>query len=172
MMNNMEIWKDIEGYEGKYQVSNLGRFFSKKSNKILKPSNCGRGKNGYLFCGLYNNGKSKPHYIHIETAKYFIGERPHGLFVHHIDGNSLNNNVENLEYTTNSRNVAAAYDSKDRLTGAHKSPSKSGRYYATIWHKKKKHYLGMYDTEQEAHEVYIKKRDEFEKQEYEKLGGV
>lgn len=51
-----EIWKDIKGYEGLYQVSNLGRVKGLKRNKILKP---GKDKDGYLYVTLYNMYKLK-----------------------------------------------------------------------------------------------------------------
>ena len=69
-----EEWKDIKGYEGLYQVANLGRVKSlgnnkSKREKILKPGKC---KDGYLIVRLYKNGKGKPFTVHRLVALHFI----------------------------------------------------------------------------------------------------
>ena len=50
----MEIWKDIQGYENSYQVSNLGNVRNKRTNKLIKPF---KNNKGYLRVGLYSNSK-------------------------------------------------------------------------------------------------------------------
>lgn len=95
-----EVWKDINRYEGIYQISNYGNlksFKSETSGKVLSNVN----KNGDYFCVvLTNNAKKKKRYVRIHTlvAEHFIGERPKGFHVHHKDGNKQNNKVGNLEY--------------------------------------------------------------------------
>lgn len=105
-----EIWKDIEGYEGKYQVSNLGRVRSLdrkignyfRQGKVLKPCVT---RNGYLQVYLYNkNSIMKPRRIHRLVANAFIPKPKDKLEVNHIDGNKNNNNMENLEWCTSSEN--------------------------------------------------------------------
>ena len=96
----MEIWKDIEGYEGLYQVSNFGRIKSlynyRGKNNILVP----HIKRGYYQIGLRKNTKRKWFSIHRLVAETFI-ENPNNLpCVNHIDENKLNNKVENLEWCT------------------------------------------------------------------------
>ena len=96
-----EEWKDIEGYEGLYQVSSLGRVKSLKDNndksreKILKQ---GKMKNGYLKVNLWKNEKVKQYYVHRLVANAFI-ENPSSLpWVNHKDENPSNNRVNNLEW--------------------------------------------------------------------------
>lgn len=94
-----EIWKDILGYEGLYQVSNFGRVKSFKFGKerILKP---GTNKYGYLIVILCKNGKVKHFYVHRLVAEAFI-PNPHNYpCVNHKDECKTNNNVTNLEFCT------------------------------------------------------------------------
>ena len=100
-----EIWKDIKGYEGLYQVSNLGRIKSCKYNKIMKSNKSDR----YLGINLYKNGKPTTFDIHRIVAKTFIDNPNNYPIVNHIDGNKLNNNVDNLEWCTQSHNVKESY---------------------------------------------------------------
>ena len=103
----MEIWRDIHGYEGKYQVSNYGRIKSLYTNKLKKATI----KNwGYKCVDLYLNGKRENKTIHRLVAMTFI-PNPNGYkVINHIDGNKLNNNVNNLEWCTQSYNIKHSYD--------------------------------------------------------------
>lgn len=98
-----EIWKPIKGYEGKYEVSNLGRVKSLKDSrgnyreKILKTP---PGKNGYLYVCLSLNNKHKGFTIHQLVAKAFIQNPNNFPEVNHIDENKENNSVDNLEFCT------------------------------------------------------------------------
>ena len=100
-----EIWKDIPGYIGLYQVSNWGQVKSLKYGKerILKPSN---GKNKYLLVNLCKDKKIKAFTIHKLMAITFLGHTPDGnvTVVNHIDNNPLNNNLDNLELVTHRYN--------------------------------------------------------------------
>ena len=105
-----EVWKDIEGYEGKYQVSNLGRvkslsFSHTNQEKVLKgtPSNW-----GYLKVELYSNGKGKIFYIHRLVANAFIPNPETKSQVNHIDGNKTNNVASNLEWCSPGENQSHA----------------------------------------------------------------
>lgn len=103
MNQETEIWKPIKGYEEKYMVSNLGRVKSLKDKygnyreKILKPR---KDSSGYLYVGLYLNGKSKNFTIHRLVANTFIDNPDNLPVINHKDENKLNNSVENLEYCT------------------------------------------------------------------------
>lgn len=96
-----EIWKDIQGYEGLYQISNKGRVKSlhyKVGNKeeILKP----HSRKEYYAIGLFKNGKQHHYGIHRLVAIAFIPNPNNLPIVNHKDINQHNNCVENLEWCT------------------------------------------------------------------------
>lgn len=93
-----EIWKDIEGYEGLYQVSNLGRVKSKR--KMLKPI-----EGEYKKVGLSKNGIQQTYYVHRLVAKTFISNPDNYTHVNHKDENKHNNLINNLEWCTNKYNI-------------------------------------------------------------------
>ena len=106
-----EIWKDIEGYEGIYQVSNTGKVRSldrkvwnyTKKGRILKMHNNGHG---YYNVSLYSEEKNEKHsYIHILVAKAFIPNPNNYEQVNHKDFNKSNNCVDNLEWVSRKQNV-------------------------------------------------------------------
>lgn len=102
----MEIWKDIIGYEGRYQVSNLGRVKSLNYNntnkeKILKPK---KESNGYLRVNLSKNGKAKMHSVHRLVAIAYIPNPENKETVNHKNENKEDNRVENLEWMTSYEN--------------------------------------------------------------------
>lgn len=102
-----EEWRDIKGYEGKYQVSNLGRVRSlnyHRENREEILSNI-PNKEGYLQVSLYKNGKSKPFYIHKLVALYFIENPNNYKEVNHKDENKSNNKASNLEWCTREYNL-------------------------------------------------------------------
>lgn len=106
-MKMEEIWKDIEGYEGKYKISNYGKVKSLKNNIILKET---ISNSKYLYVTLYNlNGKQKKHTIHRLVAQAFIPNSNEYLVVNHIDGNKTNNKMDNLEWCTYSHNTLEAH---------------------------------------------------------------
>lgn len=105
----IEIFKDIEGYENLYQISNLGNVKSlgngnsnNSKEKILKPA---KDKKGYLYVDLYKQGKRKTYKVHRLVAKVFI-ENPNNLpQVNHKDEDKTNNAVENLEFCDAKYNI-------------------------------------------------------------------
>lgn len=107
-----EIWKDIDGYIGRYQISNLGRVksilrFSKGIKvKILKYK---IDKYGYLRVTLSKDNQQKIFFVHRLVAKAFIPNPENKPQVNHIDGNKQNNKVNNLEWVTNQENVIHAH---------------------------------------------------------------
>lgn len=100
-----EIWKDIPDYDG-YQISNLGRLKSLKRNIIMK---CNK-RGDYNSIGLYNKDGYKRFNIHRLVAQVFIPNPDNLPCVNHIDGNKLNNCVDNLEWCTHSENSKHAYN--------------------------------------------------------------
>ena len=107
----METWKDIRGYEGIYQISNLGSVkrisnihwcnLKYRDNYYLKPLDNGKG---YLRIKLTVNNKSRRVMLHRLIAEAFIENPNNYPFVNHIDGNKKNNNLNNLEWCTQSQN--------------------------------------------------------------------
>jgi hypothetical protein len=111
-MGQKEIWKDIEGYGGVYQVSNLGGVRSSKGgvNIALKPA---IPKRGYMFVVL----DGRLHYIHRLVATAFIPNRfpEERTEINHRDGRKRNNRVKNLEWVSRSENIKHAYDTGLRV---------------------------------------------------------
>ena len=107
-----EIWKDVENYEGLYQVSNFGRVKSFprngtiKQEKILKQT---IDNNGYLIVGLHKNNKAKKVCVHWLVANAFIPKEKKYKVINHIDGNKFNNKLSNLERCTQSHNIKESY---------------------------------------------------------------
>lgn len=97
-----EIWKDADGFEGLYKVSNKGRVFSYRSNKPLKlrsgPSN------RYQTVHLSLNGNIVDLYVHRLVANTFISNPDNYPYVDHIDGNTTNNKVSNLRWVNEFEN--------------------------------------------------------------------
>lgn len=122
-----EIWKDIEDYDGLYQVSNLGRVkrligLRCKEERFIKPLY----RKGYHFVFLYRNSKYKTMSIHRLVALSFLINKYDKMEVNHIDGVKTNNCVENLEWSTRSENTRHAFD-----TGLIKATSTKLIDYAT-----------------------------------------
>jgi hypothetical protein len=115
----MEEWRDITGYEGFYQVSNLGRIKSlsrevKNNNGsyftkevILNPSKTSKG---YLRVNLSKRSARKTMLVHVLVAKAFIPILEGKSQVNHKDGVKTNNVVDNLEWVNNSENIQHSYD--------------------------------------------------------------
>lgn len=96
-----EEWRDVPGYEGLYQVSNLGRVRRTKTGRVLRP---GKTRKGYFAVSFSRNSVRKSEYVHSCVARAFLGTRPEGLTINHKDGNKSNNCAANLEYCTNQEN--------------------------------------------------------------------
>ena len=109
-VNISEVWKDIKGYEGLYQVSNLGRVKSLERivirknglkqtirKRILKPQ---IDQGNYLRVGLNSNGKRKYFFVHRLVCEAFHENSENKPCVNHIDENKANNTASNLEWCT------------------------------------------------------------------------
>ena len=96
MKKEREVFKPIIGYEGRYQVSNLGKVWSIKRKQQMKPY---KDKYGYLYIQLPQrdgNVKFKSHKVHRLVYEAFHGPIPAGYEVDHLDQNKQNNNIKNL----------------------------------------------------------------------------
>jgi hypothetical protein len=128
----MENWKDINGYEGYYQISNFGKIKSLPrvlENRIKKETILKLiiNNHGYVACGLTINNKHKRFLVHRLIAEAFIENTQNKPFINHINGIKDDNRIENLEWVTHSENVKHAYD-----IGIKKSKSGKNHYAAKI----------------------------------------
>ncbi len=159
----MEIFKDVPGYEGIYQISDLGNVYSQKrfdsigrkqGEKFLKKVSDGLGYHNVV---LSKNGIVKTVKVQYLVAMCFMVKKPNGenIVLDHKDNNGLNNQVNNLQWITNRENV-----SKDKK-------GYSSKYIGVCWNKKskkweagyrkngKKYYLGLFIKEIDAHKIYL-----------------
>jgi len=118
----MEIWNDIKGYEGFYEISSYGRVKSlvrmrkcknqygpytvEDPEKILRP---GKNNHGYMSVVLYKDHKRKTKSVHRLVAKAFIDNPNNKIQVNHKNGLKHDNRIENLEWCTNSENQIHSY---------------------------------------------------------------
>lgn len=104
-----EVWKDIPGYEGLYQVSNLGRVKSLHYNKADKEQvlalRIGRSRNNYIDVMLCKDGKHTRYKVHRLVATAFLPNPNNYPHINHKDENPMNNHVSNLEWCTPSYNL-------------------------------------------------------------------
>lgn len=133
MLLPKQIWKDIKGYKGKYQVSNTGKVRS------MNYRNTGKGKlmklgirnAGYLQLGLYKDGKYKYYLVHRLVAEAFIPNPNNLPQVNHIDENKTNNCVWNLEWCNAKYN--SNYGTRlERCSKAHTGKQLSEEHKAKI----------------------------------------
>lgn len=116
MTSCLEEWRDIPGYEGRYQASNMGRIRSVdefvrcgkggkgsrlKKGRVLRPA--GQKKDPHLRVVLGHGASGVC--VHNLVVLAFIGPRPRGADIRHLDGNPLNNRVDNLAYGTRTENI-------------------------------------------------------------------
>ena len=165
----MEIWKPVKDYEGLYEVSSLGRvkslsrkirsnngYYISKEKVLVTPIN----KHGYCRVNLSKKLIIKTHRVHQLVAICFLNHKPDGtqnLVIDHINGDKLDNRVENLQLITQREN-----SSKD-------IKSRSSKYIGVSWYKKsnkwksqifidnKKLHLGYFNCELAAHLAYQNK---------------
>lgn len=98
-----EQWKDIQGYEGLYRISNYGDVYSLIRNKVLNQMTT---TYGYLQVNLHKDKKQKTIKVHRLVASAYIDNKDNKPEVNHIDTDRTNNTVSNLEWCTRQENTA------------------------------------------------------------------
>ena len=149
-----EIWKDISGYEGLYQVSNMGKVRSLDRTivykngqrhfyrgKILKP---GKGANGYIYVKLGKNGRDTG--VHRLVAEAFIPNPDSKPDVNHINGVKSDNRTSNLEWCTRAENMEHCKKVLQKQTG--RAPIKircveTGETFSSLSEAAKKYTLNI-----------------------------
>jgi hypothetical protein len=118
----LEIWKDIKGFEGIYQVSDLGNIKSLNRIDVRGLNRKGKAKRGrinrygYIQVQLWKNGKSIDKSLHRLVAEAFIPNPQNKPEVNHKDGDKQNNSVDNLEWSSSKENIEHAVNNGLRKT--------------------------------------------------------
>jgi hypothetical protein len=179
----MEQWKDVNGFEGLYQVSNKGRV--KSLDRIIKNNGSYSGvitrkeiilkqttnRLGYKVITLNKDGVRFFKIVHRLVAESFIINKHNYKEVNHKDLDKANNTIENLEWCSRSQNINHYYNSKN-TTSKFKGVSYQkdrDKWIAYIDFNKIRISLGRFDTEEQAYkkrELYIK---ELKNKNYEEL---
>lgn len=133
----IEVWKDVPGYEGLYQVSNFGRvkslnyYGSKGSEHIISTT---KTRDGYERVRLFSNRKTKYARINRLVWEAFVGPIPEGIQINHIDENKSNNNLLNLNLMSPMENTNWGTGIQRRAeTQTNKNKSKAVRKYTLDW---------------------------------------
>jgi hypothetical protein len=161
-----EVWKDIQGYDGYYQVSNFGRIKSLSrlvwngfSNHLTKDKirKSVVSKDGYTYVKILFKKKSMKFRVHRLVALHFIDNPNNKLEVNHIDSIRLNNNVKNLEWVSKSENQCHSKINK-KTTSKYVGVCLNKNFKTNVWISQirinnKNIYLGIFKTEEEAYQV-------------------
>lgn len=140
-----EVWKPVLGYEGYYEVSNLGRVRSVPRTRAVKNRYGGTNLrtdkgcdvslvdhgNGYLYVTLNKDGRKVNHFAHRLVALAFCDGYNEGLVVDHIDKNRRNNHCDNLEWVTQRVNVIRSVDAMRKPKSVCK-PTNTGEKYISL----------------------------------------
>lgn len=159
----MEEWKDIKGYDGRYQVSNLGRVKSiwheqsvgigqrrlKRIDKERMVAITDNGK-GYKLVSLSKNGKRKNEYVHRLVAEYFLDKKDGANVVNHKDCNPSNNKASNLEWCSQQENIDYSVSfgrgyRKPRKTSSGENYIQTNKYgtYSVVIRRKQKQFKNL-----------------------------
>ena len=166
-----EIWKDVPGYEGHYQASDLGRVrsldriitYKSGASKLLKGKVLSpRMNSGYKKVDLAMEGRKKTFKFSQLVAMAFLGHTPNGhtLVIDHIDGNRLDDRVENLRIVTQRANASTCFRTNNgtfssEYVGVYWN-SNSLKWSSSIHYDGISVYLGLFDNEIDASNAYQK----------------
>jgi len=162
----MEEWRDIPGYEGSYQVSDLGRVKSlariilrndgttdpKKDRILIHSTKPNKYPHVYL-CGI---GKPKHHSIHRLVAIVFVENTLCLPNVNHKNSDKHDNKAENLEWVTQRENVVHGFSKKDKSSKYPGVRKQGNAWRASIRLKNNRYFLGPFLSEIDAHNAYKK----------------
>ena len=152
-----EIWKEVLGYEGLYQISNIGLVKSVSNNrnrkeKILK---VGINTGGYYQVVLNKNSKGKTIQIHKLVAMAFLNHKPdgHKIVVDNINNIKTDNRLENLQLISNRENCSKDKKGSSKYVGVYWD-KKANKWKSQIYINGKVKHLGLFNYELLAHESY------------------
>ena len=169
LLNDTETFLDIEGYEGRYSISNMGRVYSHWYEIIMIP----QLRNGYPRVQFKLNGKHKNFTVHNLVWDTFVGNRQGELTVDHIDRNPQNNNISNLRLATKREQASnTSVRSTNKLGEKHISievkviKEKIYKYYLIVVNRQNVDVLKKYlPMDKFSLDDAVKVRDEFLKNE-------
>lgn len=166
-----EVWRDIPNYEQYYQVSNMGRvrsvdrtvvdsmgrkyYFKGRNLKFNK-------KQEYNKVTLSKDGKKRGYNVSQLVAMTYLNHTPdgHQLVIDHINGDKLNDSVENLQIVTSRENISSCHRNDRNILSSNfvgvNYHKQTDNWRAQIFFNKKRIYLGLYPTEIEASKAYQK----------------
>lgn len=133
----MEEWRDIPGYEGLYQVSNLGRVRSLDRTIIrggiprkINGTNIKQADNrsGYMTVDLHKNGMVRRYYVHRIVASVFVDNPCNKSVVDHIDHDRGNNRYDNLRWVTQCENLEHSKPNQPKTHASWKTPKSKNKY--------------------------------------------
>lgn len=131
--NTKEVWKDVEGFEGRYQVSNFGRVKSldREITNLVGRTYSVKGvvlrqtlRNGYQRVILSLDGKATHVSVHRLVALAFVANPENKEYVHHINSDKMNNHMDNLEWVTPLENSRDARRNNLYISGSRSPNSK------------------------------------------------
>jgi len=175
-MESQEIWKEVKGYEGIYEVSNIGRVRSlDRTRKALNNSIAkvkgqmlipGRAKSGYFTVSLCKDGKGKSFTVHQLVAIAFLNHIPNRYknIVDHKDNVPSNNCVDNLQIITQRNNASKdqfRFNRNSQYVGVCWHISRK-KWYASLSVGRKRYNLGSFINEYDAHLAYQSKLKEIQ----------
>lgn len=165
-MREPEVWKPIPDYEGIYEVSSWGRV---RRLLIIEPT---KSQSGYPMIKFEVNKIAFNKTLHLLVAELFCDKKTYHKVVNHKDSDIENPYYKNLEWVSIRENVSHSKKGENytsKYTGVGRRAN--GKYYASISINSIRKHLGVYDTEEEAHYVYMKVVEALgEEQKYYKKG--
>ena len=165
-MNSEEIWVPVVGYEGIYEASSLGRVRSIdriiggrfRKGQLLAPH---EGDRPYYHVVLHNSGIGRTRRVHKIVTEAFLGICPDKYVVDHIDGDTRNNCINNLEYVTISENTVRGHKKPKHLQGVSYN-KRMNKWQTEFAIDGKRHFLGTFESSLMANLAYKNAKRNYE----------